>query len=55
MSAWPSTVNSSLGLVLALLVVLMRSYYVEAPVTTAAQTEEWVVPVEWEDEREKRE
>ncbi|GJN94724.1 hypothetical protein Rhopal_007815-T1 [Rhodotorula paludigena] len=54
MSAWPSTVNSSLGLVLALLVVLMRSYYVESPVTSTAHAE-WVVPVEWEGEREKRE
>lgn len=55
MSAWPSTVNSSLGLVLALLVVLMRSYYVESPATTTAEAEEWVVPVDWEDERKKRE
>ncbi|GAA5939017.1 hypothetical protein JCM3775_002650 [Rhodotorula graminis] len=58
MSVWPSTVNSSLGLVLAMLVLLMRSYYAElppaSPPSSTAQDArgreaQWVVPPRWAD------
>lgn len=64
MSVWPSTVNSSLGLVLSLLVLLTRCYYAEEEEGRPARggpagasgAEEWVVPARWEDGgREKRE
>ncbi|GAA5845820.1 hypothetical protein JCM9279_002388 [Rhodotorula babjevae] len=58
MSVWPSTVNSSLGLVLGMLVLLVRSYYAEsAPASTSSSTAQdtrggeggWVVPPRWAD------
>lgn len=58
MSVWPSTVNSSLGLVLAMLVLLVRSYYAEpappSPSPSSAQgprgaEAQWVVPPRWAD------
>ncbi|BGP35928.1 dolichyl-P-Man:Man(5)GlcNAc(2)-PP-dolichol alpha-1,3-mannosyltransferase [Rhodotorula toruloides] len=49
-SVWPSTVNSSLGLVLSLLVTLVSVYYVDSnPNTRQGNEEEVVVPVEWAD------
>ncbi|GAA5822603.1 hypothetical protein JCM3770_000615 [Rhodotorula araucariae] len=52
MSVWPSTDNSSLGLVLAMLVLLARCYYTELDCATAAAGRggEWVVPARWADE-----
>lgn len=49
-SVWPSTINSSLGLVLSLLVTLVSVYYVDADRNTGrAGDGEVVVPVEWSD------
>ncbi|BGO96190.1 hypothetical protein NBRC10512_003419 [Rhodotorula toruloides] len=53
-SVWPSTVNSSLGLVLSLLVTLVSVYYVDSnPSTRQGNKEEVVVPVEWTDAQSK--
>ncbi|BGP52260.1 dolichyl-P-Man:Man(5)GlcNAc(2)-PP-dolichol alpha-1,3-mannosyltransferase [Rhodotorula kratochvilovae] len=55
MSVWPSTDNSSLGLVLAMLVLLVRSYYAEAEparVGGAGKEDAWVVPPRWEEQGE---
>ncbi|BGP04032.1 Glycosyltransferase family 58 protein [Rhodotorula toruloides ATCC 204091] len=49
-SVWPSTVNSSLGLVLSLLVTLVSVYYVEADRSAVRGGKEGVVvPAEWAD------
>lgn len=49
-SVWPSTINSSLGLVLSLLVTLVSVYYVDADRSTGrAGNGEVVVPMEWAD------
>ncbi|BGP28111.1 glycosyltransferase family 58 protein [Rhodotorula toruloides] len=53
-SVWPSTINSSLGLVLSLLVTLVSVYYVDRDRSAARGGNEGVVvPVEWADAREK--
>lgn len=48
-SVWPSTVNSSLGLVLSLVILLFGVYYGTPPgETLPAQEDEVVVPAEWD-------
>lgn len=46
-SVWPSTVNSSLGLVLSLVILLFGVYYGTPAGDTLPEQDEVVVPAEW--------
>lgn len=46
-SVWPSTVNSSLGLVLSLLILLFGVYYGTPEGDTLPEQDEVVIPAEW--------
>ncbi|GAA5959653.1 hypothetical protein JCM8115_001280 [Rhodotorula mucilaginosa] len=47
-SVWPSTVNSSLGLVLSLVIILFGVYYGSSGETLPEREDEVVVPAEWD-------